>query len=84
MAANELVNRRMLFMRHSPPPTIGVSDMSELLSAATEYIDILERKIKSLDPYSNMMPWDEPKYTDIVGAKGKWLAEKSVAELKGR
>lgn len=65
-------------------PEQGASELNDLLSAADDYIEILERKIRSLDPYASMMPWDRPKDTDIAGAKGRWLAVKSIENVKGR
>jgi hypothetical protein len=65
-------------------PEPASSGNSELLSAASDYIDILELKIRSVDPYDNVMPWDRPKDVDIARAKERWLAEKSSAEVNGR
>jgi hypothetical protein len=56
----------------------------ELLSAAADYIEILELKLRSVSPYGNVMPWDRPKDADIAAAKGRWLAEKAFTEVKGR
>jgi len=58
------------------------SECSALLSSASEYIDALERRLAA--DFNDSWNWLRPTDNELAGKKGAWLANKSIAELKGR
>jgi len=59
------------------------SECSELLSSACDYIDALEKRlaVDSCNPWSRI---DNPTNSELASKKAKWLANKSVEDIKGR